>query len=470
MKKRVLKSAAAVLMGVLVGLTVLGGCAPKTQSGDRVKLYVADKITDTTGINSWLQDRQDAFDEEFGEEIEVIHLPAPAGSTDEIQAVMLQFTNAADAPALAQVNSINSNRTLWESGILGDWSDYLLEWDGYANFTDLMKETYLRDGSIIGFPISMEIPLLGFNKKILQQNGYLTADGEATTEFLEKAATWTGYRELALDLTDTTDAQNPVSGAGMLLADYYLFLGNWMKANGDKLATQAADGTISLDFDNENAVETYEFIHSMRFGQYKSIYHSMNLDLASFMSLIWTDKVASFTFYPTWASWFQSVNYDIENIYVLPFPKNTGHEEEYSAAFYPTSYVLNGKKSKAEQEAAAEYVKFMCSEEAWLDRIEFADNYEIMQVVFPPYKTITVEDMTAMLPTDWKSATITAMSDAKVSELNVDNYVTYLNAKSIAILDNANSTRETIIAALQEAQTTAENEWLNNYNKEILGQ
>ena len=75
-----------------------------TGNGEKVKLYVADKITDQTGINSWLQQRQDAFDEQFGDRIEVTHLPAPAGSSDEIQAVMLQFTDAVDAPALAQVN------------------------------------------------------------------------------------------------------------------------------------------------------------------------------------------------------------------------------------------------------------------------------------------------------------------------------------------------------------------------------
>lgn len=473
MIKKILCMVLAAVLCVGAVSTVLVGCnnTGDTGNGGKVKLYVADKITDQTGINSWLQQRQDAFDEQFGDRIEVTHLPAPAGSSDEIQAVMLQFTDAVDAPALAQVNSINSNRTLWASGILGDWSDYLTSWDGYANFTDLMKETYTMGDSIIGFPISMEIPLLGFNKQILKDNGYMSEDGVPTDEFLEKVKTWTGFRDVALDLTDaTTDPSKPVSGTGMLLADYYLFLGNWMKANGDKLATQAEDGTISLDFANENAVETYEFIHSMRFGQYKSIYHSMNLDLASFMSLIWNNQVASFTFYPTWASWFQSVNYDINNIYVMPFPKNTGHEAEYSAAFYPTSYVLNGKKSKAEQEAAAEYVKFMCSEEAWLDRIDFADSYEIMQIVFPPYKTITIEDMTDMMPADWKSATLTAMEDAKPTELSVDNYVTYLNAKSISILDTESMSRDTIISLLNEAQTTAENEWLNNYNKDILGQ
>ena len=154
----------------------------------------------------------------------------------------------------------------------------------------------------------------------------------------------------------------------------------------------------------------------------------------------------------------------------MPFPKNTGNEAEYSVAFYPTSYVLNGKKSKAEQEAAAEYVKFMCSEEAWLDRIDFADSYEIMQIVFPPYKTITIEDMTDMMPADWKSATLTAMEDAKPTELSVDNYVTYLNAMSISIINTESMSRDTIISLLNEAQTTAENEWLNNYNKDILGQ
>ena len=96
--------------------------------------------------------------------------------------------------------------------------------------------------SIIGFPISMEIPLLGFNKQILKDNGYMSEDGVPTDEFLEKVKTWTGFREVALDLTDaTTDPSKPVSGTGMLLADYYLFLGNWMKANGDKLAKQAGD-------------------------------------------------------------------------------------------------------------------------------------------------------------------------------------------------------------------------------------
>lgn len=112
----------------------------------------------------------------------------------------------------------------------------------------------------------------------------------------------------------------------------------------------------------------------------------------------------------------------------------------------------------------------MCSEEAWLDRIDFADSYEIMQIVFPPYKTITIEDMTDMMPADWKSATLTAMEDAKPTELSVDNYVTYLNAKSISIIDTESMSRDTIISLLNEAQTTAENEWLNNYNKDILGQ
>lgn len=78
--------------------------------------------------------------------------------------------------------------------------------------------------------------------------------------------------------------------------------------------------------------------------------------------------------------------------------------------------------------------------------------------------------MTDMMPADWKSATLTAMEDAKPTELSVDNYVTYLNAKSISILDTESMSRDTIISLLNEAQTTAENEWLNNYNKDILGQ
>lgn len=446
---------------ILMSCVGFAGCGKNNDT--RVKLYVADKITDATGINAWQKSRQEAFDKAYGDKINVIHLPAPAGATDEIQAVIQQFTAADDAPALAQVNSVNSNRTLWASGILGDWADYLNDWEGYANFTDTMKETYNSGDSVIGFPISMEIPLLGYSKTLLTKNGYMSQDGVPTQEFLTKSKTWEGYREIAFNLTDTGAG---VSGAGMLLSDYYLFFGNWIKANGDKLASQDGNGKITLNFDNENAVETFEFIRSLRHGAQKSIYHSLNAELGDFMALIWDDKVASFTFYPTWATWFQSVNYDINNIYVTPFPKNGSRPDEYTTAFYSTSYVLNGKKSKAEQKAAAEYVKFMCSEEAWLDRIDFADSYEIMQVVFPPYKTITVDDMTDMLSENWKSATIDAMASGEVSKLSVDNYTTYLKAQLVNIIDADTQSREQISSTLRAAQATATSEWLNNYNKD----
>lgn len=465
MKKKTFAKIAAIVLGIVVGISAVG-CTDSGRSDGRVKLYVADKITDATGLNSWIKERQEAFDEEFGDEIEVIHLPGPAGSTDQVQAVMQQFTDAVDAPALSQVNSINTNRTLWASGILGDWSEYLTDWDGYANFTDAMKESYLRGDSIIGFPISMEIPLLGYSKTHLTDAGYMSADGVPTAEFLEKSQTWSGYSEIAKNLTDASTAGQEVSGSSMLLSDYYLFFANWLKANGDKMASEDEKGKITLDFDNDNAVETIKFIRSLYNGENKSIYHSLNAELGDFMSLIWDGKIASFTFYPTWAEWFQSVNYDIENIYVTLFPKNENREDEYTTAFYSTSYVLNGKKPKAEQAAAAEYVKFMCSEEAWLDRIEFADSYEIMQVVFPPYKTIGIDDMTDMLPNNWKEVTQQAMAQGEISKLSVDNYTTYLQAELVDLVSTPGLTDDQIKATLNEAQTTAENEWLNRYNED----
>lgn len=73
MIKKILCMVLAAVLCVGAVSTVLVGCnnTGDTGNGEKVKLYVADKITDQTGINSWLQQRQDAFDEQFGDRIEV---------------------------------------------------------------------------------------------------------------------------------------------------------------------------------------------------------------------------------------------------------------------------------------------------------------------------------------------------------------------------------------------------------------
>ena len=433
---------------VMVGLMLTGCGDAKEKTGEKVRIVVPDRVLTEQGADAFKKQQQEAFDELYGDEIEVEHiLPYQSSDTNTVQnltAVMLSN----DAPAYVGVSSTIYMKDLYNMGLVADISKYVQDNTEFQKIMDNAVEscTY-SDGSIIGYPTGAEVPLLGF------YNEALIAAGYAPETF--KCDTWDDYYQLAKDMD--TDGRN---GASLYASEYFLWPQNWFLSNGAQLAVQNEDGTISLNYTDDKVVETVEFMRKLyQEGLTNDKVGSMDTD--GMFSLMYKKSVASFTFYPTWIDRFINQGINPDEITLRMFP--TGPSGEREPVMYVTGVVFNSALSEAELEAAIKYVSFMNSEEQQNAMYQYRADNGISDLSISVMEGVDWTQGLTDYPQQWIETIKEAMQEAKDNRLNATGYSTYISAKLPAMIEGIGDVK----SALKEAEDLTKNEWLDDYNANL---
>ena len=415
-----------------------------------ITIIVDDQISDLTGMNKFEYERQKEFEKQYPW-IKVKHIAPIVVEIDKGVASLITVLMSKDGPSLFKVSAINWARDLDNAGLIGYWDDFVKDWTDYSDIYDNIKTAYMNNHNhIIGFSPSNEIPLLGFNKDMLVAKGI---DPDTL-----QIKTWDEYRDICKKLNDEAKG---VKGSSLLLTEFFLWFNNWNVANGAKMAiTDPENGKMTLNFTEQNTIETINFFRKL-YHEDKSVQDNLSIGLTDLLAQIWQNKLASFTFYPTWAAWFAGSGMPATKIKLMAFPE--GPSGKGSNPLFPQCYVINGKKSKEEQAAAAEYIKFLYGIEGTKARLQFAKDNNILFVQIPVFKSLDWTQYAVGIPSDWVQATQDALTRGMISDLGSNAFTNYVVNILPKLVSEPNIEIE---AELARAQKLAENEWLNLYNED----
>ncbi len=501
--KQFIKKAITLSMGVMMAFSIAacgggGGSTSSNGAGEKVKITVPDLITSKKGLNAWTLERQEAFKEAYPN-IEVEYKSNP--TTDpakNIQAIITNLSNQEMAYTLLIANSNTYARTVYQSGLTCDMSDYLTA-DEIAAYDQKVLSGYYNGEDLVGIPFRQEFPLLGFNRKHLQSN-YVkeqfgidpnAPDANAQVEAkIDAIETWDDFVEVAKKLSGTyavSGSNVTVSGYGGYLTDYYIGLGVWNVANGYTTVTQHESGKMDIDMTNIQTVETLEFLQKLK--NEGALTHNTNLGYTDFFNQIFQNKIASFIYYPTWAtSWFEPNGIFASDVKVINLPYGPSIERLKEQAEtdpsvevpstnvnFSLSYVLNSRASEEQKQAAITYINFMNSEEAVRDKFAFAKENMVSMLTVPAYSfddDYLSETVFANVPNDWKSALTNSIRDYFVFDQNSDAFIQYIATAVPGIVNGKDgsgtyNTRELLIDRLTALNGTIKSQFLDGYNSNI---
>ena len=495
--KNFLKKAITLSLGVMMAFSV-AACGTGSDDGSKsgkVKIIVPDLITSKKGLNTWTLERQEAFKEAYPN-IEVEYKSNP--TTDpakNIQAIITNLSNQEMAYTLLVANSNTYARTVYQSGLTCDMSQYLTA-EEIAAYDQKVLSGYYNGDELVGIPYRQEFPLLGFNRKHLQSN-YVkeqlgvdpnAADANAQVEtIIDSIKTWDDFLAVAKKLSGTYEVSGSnvtVSGYGGYLTDYYIGLGVWNVSNGYNTVTQYESGKMDIDMTNLQTVETLEFLQALR--NEGALTHNTNLGYTDFFQQIFQNKIASFIYYPTWAtSWFEPNGIFASDVKVINIPYGPSIEALKEAqktdpsvevpstnVSFSLSYVLNSRATEEQKKAAITYINFMNSEEAVRDKFEFAYENMVSMLTVPAYSfddDYLRETVFANVPQDWQGALMNSMKDYFVFDQNSDAFIQYIATAVPGIVAGKDgsgtyNTRELLIERLTSLNGTIKSQFLDGYN------
>lgn len=446
--KKIIKIISVVMSVVLIS-GLFGGCGSKEEKTGKVKIIAPDRVLNEVGINAFVKQKQEEFDELYGDEIEVEHiLPVSSSDVNDVQntsAILL----GNDAPSFVGVSSTIFMKDLYNMGLVKDITAAVEGNESFnSNLEASIEACKYSDGKIIGYPTNMEIPLLGFYNSALTEAGY---DPENFS-----CETWDEYYEIAKKLTTSAHA-----GASIYASEFFLWPNNWFLSNGAELAVQNSDGTIKLNYTDKKVTDTIEFLRKL-YGDGLTNDNIGFTDVDNMFTLLYNKTVSSFTMYPTWISRFIDAGIDPNEITLKKFPK--GPSGEYKSAMYVASKIFNSSLSDEQLDAAIKYVAFMNSEEYWNDYFKYCSENSISTLNIPTVKDVDWWSSLTDFPEQWISVTKEALETATDTSLNSNGYSTYISA----VLPGIISSSDTDVAAeMEKAAKTTENEWLNDFNKSV---
>ena len=458
------------------------------QSGDVVTIRVGDRITDTSGTNAYILNRQRQFERQ-NPKIKVEHVDNPVtDATKTTQQIMQNFNVKGEACTVLSTTAANYSRSLYQMGIIDDWSEYLTAAQKAQYREEVVQSLTSSSGALTGFPTTLETPMIGFNRAHLRSEYVRKAllgndhyqDSDALTQIdaiLDGIDSWEDYYNVVEKLTGEYTVEHKdknVSGYAGYYTDYYLGFGVWFIANGYGLVSQNADGTIDLDLTDDSAVEAIEFLQRMYAEGITKTNESIGF--TEFYNAIFDYRVASFIYYPTWASWFQSKAFPASEIKVINIPdgpsvqakKELGEETPNTNPSFCINYVLNKKATEAEKRAATEYLLFMFGKDAYEEKIAYQLENDIESFLLPPTDftdDYLRETILSTAPKDWETAIVNAVNNLYVLECDTDNWRTLINGDMPSLIKNGTTyVGESLIARLTELNGRIYREFLTEYN------
>lgn len=441
-----MKKIISVLIVLTMCVCLFTGCGGKGSSG-KIRIVVPDRMLTKVGINAFISQKQQEFDKKYGNEIEVVHiLPTTSSDVNDVQNLSaLLLSN--DAPSYVTVSSTIYMKDLYNMGLVKDISSLV---KNNKTFEKLMDRTVdackYHDGKIIGYPVSIEVPLLGFYNSALTEAGY---DPNSFT-----CETWDDYYNMAKKMNNSSH-----SGASIYASEFYLWPNNWFLANGAQVAKQNNDGTISLNYTDNKVIETVSFLKKL----YSEGLTNKNIgfsDIDNMFTLLYQKQVASFTMYPTWISRFVNAGVNPNEITLRKFPK--GPSGEYSSAMYVSCVVLNSKLTDEEAEATIKYLDFMNSEDYLNEYFAYCKEKSISELKIPCMDNIDWSSSLTDFPQSWIDVIKSAISTAEDTSLDSTGHATYISASLPEIISNS---KVDVKSGMQQAEDLTKKEWLNDYNK-----
>lgn len=436
----------SLILSVIVVATFFAGCGSK-KSG-KVTITVPDKVINMVGDNKRIQELQDKFDELYGDEIEVVHvLPYASADTDNVKNLTTVLASH-DGPAYVSVSSTMYMKDLYNMGVTADISKYVKDNEEFKKLaSNTVEACTISDGSIIGYPTEVEVPLMGFYNDALIDAGY---DPKTFS-----CKTWDEYYNIAKKLNKPTQ-----SGSSLYASEFFLWPQNWFLSNGAQVVIQNDDGTIDLNYTDKRVIETVEFMRKL----YKDKLTNSNVgtvDLNGMLSLVMSKKCASFTMYPSWISMFQNQGIDPEDITLRPFPE--GPSGNSTPVMYVAGYAFNSQLSDDELSAAIKYVTYMQSEEAKKNSYKFAEENGSDSFIIPCIEGLDWWSHLTQFPEQWLEVTKNTLKIAKGNKINATGYSTYISALLPDMITGDSDIKE----AMENAEELTKKEWLNDYNKNI---
>ena len=442
---------------MILSLTVLTSCknnkangnsnANGEYTGEVVEITVGDLVLSASGSSRWVALRQQQFEKEHPE-IKVNHIMAAAGDTTNIVEYLTTLFMGDSSPVYFEVSSTYYMRDLYNSDLAADISPYISD-NAFDDMYDYVAESVQYGDAVIGYPVALEIPLLGFFNENLKAAGY---DPETFT-----CETWDDYYEVAEKMTT-----NSIKGSSLYVYEYFLWPANWFQSNNATPAVQNEDGTISLQFASDNMIETLEFFKKL----YDNGLTNKNItytQISDMLKLIYNKKVASFTLYPTWLNTLEANGIKAEDITLSLFPKGPNYNENSPASNVIVSgAVFNATKSPEELQAAVTYYEYMNAPDAMADLAKFKTENHIIDFKISPYETTDWKSALEAnnIPKNWIDTTAAALNEGYVSPLRSTAFSTYLTSQFGSLIRDNIDMRKT----LQSAQETASREWLSNFN------
>lgn len=451
MKKRWLSLIAVGMVVCLCASGCQSGTGENQGEDGQITITVPDLITAATGVNRFVAQRQQEFDEKYPN-IKVNHVSPPAGDTSHMTEYLTTTFMGENSPVYMTVSSLDYVNDLYNQGMAADIKPYLSEDSNFYQMYDYVQETFTRDGEVIAFPATLEVPLLGFYNDALVAGGYDPASFTCET--------WDDYYEIAKAI-DTEEQ----SGASLYLYEYFLWPNNWFSSNDAAPAVQNDDGTITLDMANDRMVETIEFFRKL-YNENLTNKNVSYANLADMLNLIYNKEVASFTFYPTWLVNLQPYGIEPSEITLVQFPKGPSAAEQ-SSSVIASAHVFNARKSPEELQAAVTYLEFMQGVDFYNAQATYAQENDIVTFSLPPYPSIEWwNGMTENgIPQGWIDTTKAALENGSISKLRSTAFTSYMTTQlPLLVTDSSRDIRQTLL----DAQETATNEWLTEYNQNVL--
>ncbi len=440
------KKILSILLATMLTISCLAGCGGSSNSDGKVTITVPDLVLNPIGEDKFKQEKQDAFDELYGDKIEVKHiLPSSSSDVNDVQNLSALLLGN-DAPAYVNVSSTIYMKDLYNMGLIRDISDLVKDNEVFnANMQRAIDACKYSDGSIIGYPTGVEVPMLGFYNEALTKAGY-----DPTTFTCE---TWDDYYEVIKKLTAGSR-----KGGSLCASEFFLWPNNWLLSNGAQVAIQNEDGTISLNYTDDKVVETINFLKKI-YGEGLTNENINYTDIDQIFSLMYNRSVASFTMYPTWIQRFTSAGISPAEITLCQYPK--GPSGEYTNVMYVAATVFNASLTDEELEAAIQYVAFMNSEEYYSDYFKFCQENSISMLKIPCVENVDWWSHLTDFPNNWIESTKKALETAEDTSLDSTGFSTYITA---ALPDIITLQNNDVKASLQSAEKTTKTEWLENYN------
>lgn len=448
MKKRII----SILLTIAMATTLMTGCSGNSNndSKGKVKITVPDRVLQKTGTNAYMQQLQDKFDELYGDEIEVVHvLPyvtADLNDTRGVTAVLM----GNDAPAYVNVSNAYTAKNLYNMGLTVDISEYVKDNEEFKSLRSAAVDAFTySDGAIVGYPTGIEVPLLGFYNESLEKAGYDSATFTCNT--------WDEYYAAVEKMTT-----GKVKGSSLFVGEFLLWPQNWMLSNDAHVAIQNDDGTISLNFADENVVQTVEFFRKLYQGGHTNTNIS-TVDTNAMLGSIYSGEIASFTMYPTWISRFVAQGIYPDEITLSTFP--AGPNGKVQQSIHVAGPVFNSQLSDREIEAAIKYVTFMYGEEAQQGLMDYCKENSISTLQISTSKNVDWTTNLTDFPQQWIDITKEALEIGVADSIDSNGYFTYICAKLPEIIEGTGDVSE----ALKQAQELATKEWLNDHNSKTSG-